>query len=101
MAYLAKALLKIILALGFGMILTIWIFPTPGERYEGVVWGWWTGCWHGGLMVPNWIWSLFDETRLIKASSSSTWYDGWWLIAMVGGIIGNFIRPLLPNSDDD
>lgn len=101
MVYPAKALLKLILAFGVGMILTIWIFPTPGERYEGVVWGCWTGCWHGVLVVPNWVRSLFDETRLIKASSSSSWYDGWWWITMVCGIIGNYITPLIPKSEDD
>ena len=101
MAYLAKALLKLLLALGVGLILTIWIYPTPGERYEGFFWGFWTGCWHGVLVVPNWVRSFFDEARLIKASSSSTWYDGWWLITMLSGIIGNYITPLIPKSEDD
>ena len=101
MSYLAKVLLKMILALGFGMVLSIWIFPTPGEHYEGGLWGWWTGCCHGGLMVPNWIWSLYDETRLFKASSSSTWYDVCWWVAMVASLLSNYIKPFFPLSDGD
>ncbi len=100
MNYWVKVLLKILLALGLGLFLTIWVYPTPGERYEGVFWGFWTGCWHGGLMVPNWIWSFFDETRLIKASSSSAWYDLCWWVAAVSSFLGHFVRPFNPTSDD-
>jgi hypothetical protein len=76
-------------------VAAIFIYPNPNENYSGFWWGWLTGSFHGALLIPNWIISLFDESRLIKANTYSSWYNfNWWLWA-IGNIL-NLLKVFVP-----
>jgi hypothetical protein len=81
------------LAVGFTIVFAMayFIYPEPGKQYTGFWYGLMTGGFHGALLIPNWIISLFDSTRIIKATDCSTTYTiAWWVSA-----ISNFYTLLL------
>ena len=72
---LLRGLTTGVLGVLIGALICIGIYPEPGEHYEGFFYGFFTAMFHGSLLIPNWVISFFDETRLLKALSSSWWYD--------------------------
>lgn len=66
------------------ILFAIFIYPEPNKEYSGIIYGPLTGSLHGFLMIPNWIISFYDDTRLIKATSYSWWYNSWWWISAIG-----------------
>lgn len=70
-----KIVIEISVLLGVLFILSFFIFPEPNKNYTGVD----DGVLHGILLIPNWIISLFDESRQIKATTYDSWYNyAWW-----------------------
>ena len=59
-------------------VLSIFFYPETNQMYTGW-YGWVMGGLHGSLVIPNWFISLFDQKRLIKGLTISTWYNlNWW-----------------------
>ena len=90
---------KLLLSISFGVailfIMSIFIFPEPNKEYSGFWYGWLTGSFHGALLFPNWIISIFDESRQIKATTFSGWYNfNWWMLS-IGQVFTLFLKPIL------
>jgi len=84
-------LLRLIFSIAVLFLIANFIFPTPGKTYSGILWGIIYGALHGILLIPNWITSLFDHSRLIKASLYNDWYNFSWWLAAIGSVL-NFIE---------
>lgn len=70
---------QFILSLFINFVLAIFIYPDPLKEYSGFWNGFIIGDLHGWLVVPNFVISLFDNTRLIKATNYSGLYNfSWW-----------------------
>ena len=94
-------LFKLLASMAVLFIAALFIYPTPGDTYSGFWWSLLTGAFHGALLIPNWIISFFDHTRLIKASHYSGWYNFWWWLWAIGNILNilsNFV-PLLKKKN--
>ncbi|MBN8547400.1 MAG: hypothetical protein J0L60_14800 [Ignavibacteria bacterium] len=62
----------------FGLIVSIFIYPSADSRYEGWL-GAILGSVHGSFVLQNWVISIFNSTRLVKAVDHDTWYlVSWW-----------------------
>lgn len=62
-----KLLLTITFGVGVLFIMSIFIYPEPNKEYSGFWFGLITGSFHGALLFPNWVISLFDDSRLFKS----------------------------------
>ena len=90
-----KLLLSISLGVAILFIMSIFIFPEPNKEYSGFWYGWLTGSFHGALLFPNWIISIFDESRQIKATTFSGWYNFNWWMWSIGQVFTVFLKPIL------
>jgi hypothetical protein len=89
-----KEVVRLIVAIIVICVLSIFVYPDPNKEYAGLFFGWFTGCYHGSTIVPNYIISLFDKTRHIKAVSYSGWYNfNWWFWSIVNTYT-LFIKPI-------
>ena len=77
-------------------ILSIFIYPDPNEEYSGFFYGRFTGLLHGGLLIPNWLISFFDETRQVKATSYSDWYNYFWWVGAIGNCMLSALMLFVP-----
>lgn len=80
---------------GFGVLfLLAWIFDIlPLKEY-----GWFAGLFHGGWLVPNYVFSWFDADVLTKAPIHTKAYNVCWWIGCITGIwyfVVNFIGMLV------
>jgi|TARA_B110000977_G_C10795471_1_gene384183 hypothetical protein len=90
-----KLLLSNLVGVAVLFIMSIFIFPEPNKEYSGFWYGWLTGSFHGALLIPNWIISFFDESRQIKATTFSGWYNFNWWIWSIGQFFTVFLKPIL------
>lgn len=52
------------------------------------IYGFWGGVWHGGIMFPDFIMSLFyDDVAVYATNNNGAWYD----FGFIGGL-GIFIK---------
>jgi hypothetical protein len=94
-----KKMKKLLLSISTGVailfIMSIFIFPEPNKEYSGFWYGWLAGAFHGALIIPNWIISIFDESRQIKATTFSGWYNFNWWFCSISQVFTVFLKPIL------
>lgn len=90
-----QVILKWVVGLIVLGILSIFVYPDPSKEYSGFFYGFFTGSYHGATIVPNYLISFFDKTRLLKAVNYSGWYNfNWWFWA-IANIFTLFVKPVL------
>ena len=45
---------------------------------------WYWMFFHGGLIIPNWIYSWFTESKMCKPELYTTGYNVFWWISVIG-----------------
>jgi hypothetical protein len=90
-----KLLFDISIVLFSTFILSLFVYPVAGKHYGGFVNGWLVSSMHGSCLVVNYIHSLFDPEKIIKATSYSWAYIFWWWISAIGSIFTIFINPIV------
>ncbi len=92
-----KILITVFLNLAVVFLLSIFIYPEPNKEYSGFWVGLFSGSLHGSLLIPNWIISQFDGTRLIKATTYSGWYNFCWWCGVIMNFYSLLISPIISN----
>jgi hypothetical protein len=91
---MAKLIIKLIGTLIVSTILCLFVYPEAGKNYEGFLLGWFAACVHGGTFIINYLISLYDESRLVKATLYSGAYNFWWWVSAISSVSSIFFQLL-------
>jgi len=84
-----------IIALALYSLVGYFVYPEPGIDYSGLWRAFWTGSVHGTCVLPNYVFSLFDESRMVIGESTSWWYKLCYWAAAVYSTFQVFIKPII------
>lgn len=80
------ALLKVCFVIVIFFVVAAVADINPLEEY-----GWFSGCSHGLLAIPNWVMSWFSDTVIIKAPLCTSAYIVSWWIGLIFAIINSLV----------
>ena len=69
------------------VLITLFVVAYLFSIEGGKEYGWFAGFFHGGWVVPNYIFSLFIDNYYVKAPLHTTAYNVFWWITCISGMI--------------